>query len=842
MSSLLRFARRSLRAKIIAWFFVPTAIILVGVALVNFYAYQEVTEDLVIERDQDLIRLSAGQVTDILAEFTNVLVDVGKTADLSPTNPTSPQSALQNARSQLAVFDGGALILDRRGTVVAVEPMWPGVLGQDWSDRPYYGEMLRSHIVGSPGTVFSEIAADGFQGEEVVVVVVPITGEQDEFLGSTIGMFRLSTASTSAFYGGIVKLRLEKGGAVYLVDGGGRVIYHSNSNHIGADFSMQPVVGRLLERQGGAIRTEDLEGSDIVAGFAPILGTDWGLVREESWAALTSEGRNFQRFLMLLLALGVAVPAVFVAVGIRQIMRPVDDLIGAAREVARGKFGQAIAVRSNDEIGELAREFNLMSDQLRESYETLEQRVVERTRELGESEERLRTVVTGAPVVLFALDKDGIFTLSEGRGLDALGLKPGEIVGQSVFDVYRDVPQIIEHIRDALDGKEVAVTAEVAGLTFESRYTPIKRASGEVFGVIGVATDVTEQIRAEHAMREAQERYRSIFENAIVGIYQTTPEGRHITANPGLARIFGYDSPEEMINERTDIGMQVYVEPGRREEYVRIIEENGAVTGFESQAYRKDGSVVWVAETGRAVRNEKGETVYYEGTLQDISEHKKAEEALFQQTRELAVLEERNRMAKEIHDTLAQGFTGIVLQLEAAEQALEESPSEVPGHLASAKTLGRASLQEARRSVWGLLPQALEDRSLDVALNDEVNRFTAISQTSATFNLAGTKKELQAEVQAAILRICQESLTNIGRHAQAAHVAVSLLFTPETVYLRIRDDGVGFDVEAVRAKGRESGFGLVGMDGRVRQLGGSLTISSKNGEGSLIEAAIPVLM
>ena len=107
----------------------------------------------------------------------------------------------------------------------------------------------------------------------------------------------------------------------------------------------------------------------------------------------------------------------------------------------------------------------------------------------------------------------------------------------------------------------------------------------------------------------------------------------------------------------------------------------------------------------------------------DITERKRAEETLLDQTRELAVLEERNRKAREIHDTLAQGFTGIVIQIEAAEQAMSKSPGELPDHLTLAKKLGRDSLQEARRSVWNLLPQALEQLPLDAALEAEVTRF-----------------------------------------------------------------------------------------------------------------------
>jgi signal transduction histidine kinase len=231
--------------------------------------------------------------------------------------------------------------------------------------------------------------------------------------------------------------------------------------------------------------------------------------------------------------------------------------------------------------------------------------------------------------------------------------------------------------------------------------------------------------------------------------------------------------------------------------------------------------------------------LYYEGAIEDITQRKQAEEALFRQTKEMAVLEERSRMAGEIHDTLAQGFTGIVLQLEAAEQALDESPSEAPDHLSRAKGLARESLQEARRSVWGLLPHALEERPLDAALREEIRRFSAVGRERASFSLSGNRRELPSNVQAALLRICQESLTNVRRHAMATEVEVALTFYTEAVCLGVRDNGGGFDPEAVKGRGRQGGFGLTGMEERARLQRGTLEVRSHKGKGTLVEVKIP---
>lgn len=138
--------------------------------------------------------------------------------------------------------------------------------------------------------------------------------------------------------------------------------------------------------------------------------------------------------------------------------------------------------------------------------------------------------------------------------------------------------------------------------------------------------EILERRRAEGALESAEENYRTIFENAVEGIFQSTPDGRCLSANPAMAKIHGYDSPEQLMSEITDIGRQVYVDPKRREELGRLIESEGFVKGFECQVYRRDGAKIWLSESSRAVRDEHGNILYYEGFVQDITERKEAEE------------------------------------------------------------------------------------------------------------------------------------------------------------------------------------------------------------------------
>lgn len=137
-----------------------------------------------------------------------------------------------------------------------------------------------------------------------------------------------------------------------------------------------------------------------------------------------------------------------------------------------------------------------------------------------------------------------------------------------------------------------------------------------------------ERHEADMALARAELRYRSIFDHLVEGIFQTTPEGRYMIANAALARIYGYDSPEELMTSVTDIGERLYVVPGRREEFKAIMDEHDTITDFEAQIFRKDGSIIWISENCRAIRDSTNRLIYYEGTVEDITHRRQAEEEL----------------------------------------------------------------------------------------------------------------------------------------------------------------------------------------------------------------------
>ena len=206
------------------------------------------------------------------------------------------------------------------------------------------------------------------------------------------------------------------------------------------------------------------------------------------------------------------------------------------------------------------------------------------------------------------------------------------------------------------------------------------------------------------------------------------------------------------------------------------------------------------------------------------------------QSRQSAVMAERNRMARDIHDTLAQGFTGVIVQLEAAGEAMSQSrTARVSDHLNQAGELARESLREARRSVQALRPQALEGKQVSEALKDLIEKMTRGTTVHAEFTLQGNQQKLPPEWEANLLRIGQEVLTNVLRHARASTFNVLLVFDSGEIRLNLRDDGCGFD-----PKRRHEGFGLQGMRERAEGMGGQLSIERANGKGTMISIVLPL--
>ncbi|MEU8637632.1 sensor histidine kinase [Amycolatopsis sp. NPDC048633] len=216
------------------------------------------------------------------------------------------------------------------------------------------------------------------------------------------------------------------------------------------------------------------------------------------------------------------------------------------------------------------------------------------------------------------------------------------------------------------------------------------------------------------------------------------------------------------------------------------------------------------------------------------AENEGLQRQLLSQAREAGTLDERQRLAQEIHDTLAQGFTGIITQLEAAAQATDE-PAERQRHLDSAIALARENLTAARRSVHALHPEPLDTATLPEALTDVAARWSARTGVPAAFTATGDPRPLHPEIESTVLRVTQEALSNVDKHAAAGRVGITLSYMDDEATLDVRDDGAGF------TPGPGPGFGLPGMRRRVERLAGTLHVESEPGGGTAISAVLPAV-
>ena len=255
-------------------------------------------------------------------------------------------------------------------------------------------------------------------------------------------------------------------------------------------------------------------------------------------------------------------------------------------------------------------------------------------RALKESEAQFRDLFDDAPVAYHELDTDNRLTRVNATELAMLGYTAEEMVGRPVWEFIVESPaddmipvEIAAELRlDATqrtfrrkDGTEIPVLM---------RHRLITDGDGHIKGMRSTLQDISALKRTERELREAEEKYRSIFENAIEGIFQSMPEGRFKDVNPALARIYGYDSADQLKESIVDIARQIYVKPERRIEFVEVLKEQGKVADFESEVYRRDGSIIWISEHARAVRDLDGNVLFFEGTVVDITQRREAEAAI----------------------------------------------------------------------------------------------------------------------------------------------------------------------------------------------------------------------
>src|SRR5215218_10596770 len=509
----------------------------------------------------------------------------------------------------------------------------------------------------------------------------------------------------------------------------------------------------------------------------------------------------------------------------------VSGYIGEDAAVAAMKAGAHDYIMKDN----LARLNSAIERELRDAKVRRERRRAEE--ELKVSETRFRLMIEQSPLSIQIFSPDGR-TLRVNRAWERLwGVTLDQIPG---YNVLQD-PQLVEkgimpYVKQGFDGQAVAIppvkyepeetipdVSDVPYRWVRAFIYPVKDAVGNVQEVVLVHEDITERMDAEEERRRAEEKYREIFENAVEGIFQTTVEGRFVTANPALARMFGYDSPEELLEKVSNVADQLYVDPERGEEFSRLMQQDDFVSGFEVRIYRKDESVMWASTSARAIRDAEGKMAGYEGTVEDITERKRLEESL-REIREA----ERRRIARELHDVVLQDLTYALQSM----QVLRRMPEGV-----DRATETQHQVEALKRAVGGLR-DAIYDLRLEgvrewplvravesiVELNRQIGegcQFEPVVDEGFPAVSAGP-----AGVE--VVRVVQEALANVRRHSQARQAVVTLGMVNGEVLVEVEDDGRGFGPET------SYGMGLTGMRERVLALGGELQVEGREGVGTRV--------
>ena len=493
--------------------------------------------------------------------------------------------------------------------------------------------------------------------------------------------------------------------------------------------------------------------------------------------------------------------------------------------------------------------------------------VTERRRQeraLRENKARLRTVIAGAPLVLFALDRDAVFTMVEGKGLDALGVRPAQLVGQAVSELYADVPQAQADVGRALAGETFSSTVEIYGVVFDIWYTPIREAGGEVSGVIGVANDITERRRFEEALRRSEASSRALVQHATYGIYRSTLDGRLLAVNPALVKMLGYESEEQLL--AVNLARDVYADPAERERILARFDGGDAVEGVEVTWKRRDGRRILVRLGGRAVRRPEGRIECFETLAEDVTERRALEDQLRQSQKMEAIGQLTGGIAHDFNNLL----TIILANAQLIAKALP--PEQADAHtdlrdVMAAALRGRVMVKEllgfARRSSLDLQPVHLGDLVADlqgflrrilpadveivVAGGDDLPEVRADLHAAEQilFNLVTNARDAMPD--GGVLRLETERAQLDAERCQASGAASA----GDYVCLTVGDTGTGMEEETRRRMfepffttkppGRGTGLGLATVYGLAKQHGAGIEVESAPGKGTRFRIYFPVV-
>jgi PAS domain S-box-containing protein len=349
---------------------------------------------------------------------------------------------------------------------------------------------------------------------------------------------------------------------------------------------------------------------------------------------------------------------------------------------------------------------------------------------------------------------------------------------------------------------------------------------------------IAERKRVEVALRESEERYRELFENARDAIYVHDLEGNYIRVNRAAETLSGYKREEIVGHNFVDFISVEQLRFGRKSFYAKLAEQGE--TAFEVDVIAKDGRRVPVEVRSRAIY-ENGVMVGVQGTARDITERKLAQDALQMFSRQLieAQEDERRRISRELHDQIGQILTAIKINLHNVQQ--DHQVAEINGYVKDNVEAVDEALRLVRDLSVELRPPVLDDFGLVTALCWYVDRFSKRTglEVDVVIDLLDQNQRFSREVETACFRIAQEALTNVVRHAQASQVVLQLVKCGNVLFLSIKDDGIGFDLATLRKRApRAATLGIISMQERAHAAGGTIEIDSTGSQGTEIRFSL----
>jgi PAS domain S-box-containing protein len=485
-------------------------------------------------------------------------------------------------------------------------------------------------------------------------------------------------------------------------------------------------------------------------------------------------------------------------------------------------------------------------------YEGTTEDITERKRaeeELRESEERYRDLIENSRELICTHDLDGLVLSANPAAAAAVGYDLDEFVGKKTIrdllapEVNAQFDQYMTRLRKEGTTSGLMLVQTKSGERRVWEYYNSLRTEGVATPIVrGMARDITEQRRAEIALRESEERYRELFENSEVAIYVHDLSGTYTSVNRTAERLSGY-AREEIIGKH----FWDFVAP----EYVKKVRENLCKkleeveeTNYEVEILTRDGARVPVEVSSRMIY-EDGVAVGVQGTARDVTERKRARQALLTYSRRLLEAQEaeRGRIARELHDQIGQMLTALKLNLHAIQGAGDAGEAR-PLIEDTLKMLDEA-LEQVRDLSVDLRPLLLDDLGLVTALRWFVDHQAQRTGVRAEFISESLDPDLRfsSVLEIACFRIAQEALTNVARHARAKTVTVRLSRNRDSLILLVEDDGAGFEIKTLQGHAQaKATLGLRGMEERAHAVGGRVRIDSATDRGTQVFVELPITM